>query len=82
MFYFLFMILMFYIFGKLFFFGLKAAWGLSKFILTIILLPITLMVMVSCGLLYFTFSINNDRIFLYVLIVGMVMERWNHYDYS
>ena len=30
MFYFLFMILMFYIFGKLFFFGLKAAWGLSK----------------------------------------------------
>ena len=49
MFYFLFMILMFYIFGKLFFFGLKAAWGLSKFVLTIILLPITLMVMVSCG---------------------------------
>ena len=55
MFYFLFMILMFYIFGKLFFFGLKAAWGLSKFVLTIILLPITLMVMVSCGLLYFAF---------------------------
>ena len=55
MFYFLFMILMFYIFGKLFFFGLKAAWGLSKFVLTIILLPISLMVMVSCGLLYFAF---------------------------
>jgi len=49
------MILMFYIFGKLFFFGLKAAWGLSKFVLTIILLPISLMVMVSCGLLYFAF---------------------------
>ena len=55
MFYFLFMILMFYIFGKLFFFGLKAAWGLSKFVLTIILLPITLMVMVSCGLLNLSF---------------------------
>lgn len=55
MFYFLFMILMFYVFGKLFFFGLKAAWGLSKFVLTIILLPITLMVMVSCGLLYLAF---------------------------
>lgn len=55
MFYFLFMILMFYIFGKLFFFGLKAAWGLSKFVLTIILLPITLMMMVSAGLLYFAF---------------------------
>lgn len=55
MFYFLFMILMFYIFGKLFFFGLKAAWGLSKFVLTIILLPITLMMMVSAGLIYFAF---------------------------
>ena len=51
----LFFIFLFGIFGKLFFFGLKAAWGLSKFILTIILLPITLMVMVSCGLLYFAF---------------------------
>ena len=58
MFYFLFMILMFYIFGKLFFFGLKAAWGLSKFVLTIILLPITLMVMVSCGLLYFAIVVG------------------------
>lgn len=64
MFYFLFMILMFYIFGKLFFFGLKAAWGLSKFILTIILLPITLMVMVSCGLLYFAFVL--------LIVVGVI----------
>ena len=64
MFYFLFMILMFYIFGKLFFFGLKAAWGLSKFVLTIILLPITLMVMVSCGLLYFAFGL--------LIVVGII----------
>lgn len=64
MFYFLFMILMFYIFGKLFFFGLKAAWGLSKFILTIILLPISLMVMVSCGLLYFAFVL--------LIVVGII----------
>lgn len=64
MFYFLFMILMFYIFGKLFFFGLKAAWGLSKFILKIILLPITLMVMVSCGLLYFAFVL--------LIVVGII----------
>lgn len=64
MFYFLFMILMFYIFGKIFFFGLKAAWGLSKFILTIILLPITLMVMVSCGLLYFAFVL--------LIVVGII----------
>lgn len=64
MFYFLFMILMFYIFGKLFFFGLKAAWGLSKFVLTIILLPITLMVMVSCGLFYFAFVL--------LIVVGII----------
>ena len=64
MFYFLFMILMFYIFGKLFFFGLKAAWGLSKFVLTIILLPITLMVTVSCGLLYFSFVL--------LIVVGII----------
>ena len=64
MFYFLFMILMFYIFGKLFFFGLKAAWGLSKFVLTIIVLPITLMVMVSCGLLYFAFVL--------LIVVGII----------
>lgn len=64
MFYFLFMILMFYIFGKLFFFGLKAAWGLSKFVLTIILLPITLMAMVSCGLLYFSFVL--------LIVVGII----------
>lgn len=64
MFYFLFMILMFYIFGKLFFFGLKAAWGLSKFVLTIILLQITLMVMVSCGLLYFAFVL--------LIVVGII----------
>ena len=64
MFYFLFMILMFFIFGKLFFFGLKAAWGLSKYILTIILLPITLMVMVSCGLLYFAFVL--------LIVVGII----------
>ena len=64
MFYFLFMILMFYIFGKLFFFGLKAAWGLSKLVLTIILLPITLMVMVSCGLLYFAFVL--------LIVVGII----------
>lgn len=55
MFYFLFMILMIFVFGKLFFFGLKAAWGLSKFVLTIILFPITLMMMVSAGLIYFAF---------------------------
>ena len=60
----LFLIFLFGIFGKLFFFGLKAAWGLSKFVLTIILLPITFMVMVSCGLLYFAFVL--------LIVVGII----------
>ncbi len=64
MFYFLFMILMIFVFGKLFFFGLKAAWGLSKFVLTIILLPITLMMMISAGLIYFAFII--------LIIIGII----------
>lgn len=64
MFYFLFVILMFCVFGKLFIFGLKAAWGLSKFVLTIILLPITLMVIVSSGLLYLAF--------LFLMIIGII----------
>ena len=64
MFYFFFLILMFLIFGILFFFGFKAAWGVSIFVLTIILLPITLMVMVSCGLLYFAFVL--------LIVVGII----------
>lgn len=64
MFYFLFMILMIFVFGKLFFFGLKAAWGLSKFVLTIILFPITLMMMVSAGLIYFAFIL--------LIIIGII----------
>ena len=64
MFYFLFMILMIFVFVKLFFFGLKAAWGLSKFVLTIILFPITLMMMVSAGLIYFAFII--------LIIIGII----------
>ena len=64
LFYLLFMILMIFVFGKLFFFGLKAAWGLSKFVLTIILFPITLMMMVSAGLIYFAFII--------LIIIGII----------
>ena len=64
MFFFLFIIFMFFVFGKLFFFGSKAAWGLSKFVLTIILLPITLMMMVSAGLIYFAFIL--------LIIIGII----------
>lgn len=36
----LFVFCMFGVFGKLFCFGLKAAWGISKFVLNIVFLPL------------------------------------------
>lgn len=38
----LFIICFFAVFGKLLMFGIKAAWGISKFLLTIVLLPVIL----------------------------------------
>lgn len=47
----LFIILMIIIFGKILVFALKAAWGLSKIILTVVFLPVILIVMALSGLL-------------------------------
>lgn len=55
---------MIWVFGKLFFFGIKAAWGISRFLLTIVLLPVILIVMVVGGLIYLAFPV--------LLIVGIV----------
>lgn len=46
-----------WIFGKLFFAGLKAAWGISKFLVTIILLPVVLIIMAASGLFFIAFLI-------------------------
>ena len=70
MFYFLFMILMFFVFGKLFFFGLKAAWGISKFVLTIVFLPLILLVMVAGGLISLALPI-----LLVIGIVGLIASK-------
>ena len=59
----LFAICMIWVFGKLFVFGLKAAWGISKFLVTVVLLPLVLIVMVVGGLIYIAFPI--------LLIVGI-----------
>lgn len=48
----LFCICMIGIFGKLFIFGIKAAWGISKMLFSVILLPIILVGMVIRGLIY------------------------------
>ena len=70
MFYFLFMILMIFIFGKLFFFGLKAAWGISKFVLTIVFLPLILLVMVAGGLISIALPV-----LLVIGVVGLIASR-------
>lgn len=53
----LFAICMIWVFGKLLLFGIKAAWGISKFIVTIVLLPLVLIGMVVGGLMYIAFPI-------------------------
>lgn len=60
----LFIICMFGIFGKLFFFGVKAAWGISKFVLTIVFLPVILLVMVAGGLISIALPV--------LLVIGVV----------
>ena len=51
-------------FGKLLMFGIKAAWGISKFLLTIVLLPVILIGLVVGGLIYLAFPI--------LIVVGIV----------
>ena len=53
----LFTICMIWVFGKLLFFGIKAAWGISKFVVTIVLLPLILIGLVVGGLIYIAFPI-------------------------
>lgn len=60
----LFAVCMIWVFGKLLFFGIKAAWGISKFVLTIVLLPLILILMAVGGLIYIAFPI--------LLVVGFV----------
>lgn len=60
----LFLICMLGIFGKLLVFGLRAAWGVSKLLLTVVLFPVILIGMVFAGLIYLAFPI--------LIIVGIV----------
>ena len=53
----LFLIILFGIFGKLFFFGIRAAWGVSKFILTLVFLPVILIGMLVVGLVKLAFPL-------------------------
>lgn len=59
-----FIILMFLIFGKMIVFAVKAAWGISKIVCTIVLLPLFLVGMVFAGLIGIALPI--------LLVVGVV----------
>lgn len=60
----LFAILLIVIFGKLLIFGVKAAWGISKLLVTVVLLPLTLIGLVIGGLLSLAFPI--------LIVVGII----------
>ena len=61
----LFAVCMIWFFGKLFLFGLKATWGITKFLLTIVLLPFVLIIMAVSGMFYIAF---------FILIVGGIIS--------
>ena len=52
----LFLIFLFGIFGKLFFFGIRAAWGISKFVL-MVFFPVILIGMLIVGLVKLAFPL-------------------------
>lgn len=60
----IFTILMLLIFGKLIGFAVKAAWGISKIICAVVLLPLFLIGLVFAGLIGIAFPI--------LLVVGIV----------
>lgn len=53
----LFLIFLFGIFGKLFFFGIRAAWGISKFVLMVGFFPVILLGMLVVGLVKLAFPL-------------------------
>lgn len=59
----LFTICMFWVFGKLLWFGIKAAWGISKILLTVVFFPLILVGMALGGMIYLAFII--------LLIIGV-----------
>ena len=60
----LFMIMMLVVFGKIFGFALRATWGITKIVFSIVLLPLFLVALVFLGLMWVAF--------LVLLIVGII----------
>ena len=53
----IFLICMFVVFGKILKFAIKAAWGISKIVVTLVLLPLLLIGLLLKGLLTIAFPI-------------------------
>ena len=60
----IFLIFMFLIFGKILGFAIRAAWGISKIICTVVLLPLYLVGLVFMGLVGIAFPL--------LLVIGVV----------
>ena len=60
----LFAVLMITIFGKLFIFGVKAAWGITKILVTVVFFPLILVGLVVGGLVSLALPI--------LLVVGVI----------
>lgn len=66
----LFFVLLFGIFGKLIWFAVKAAWGITKILFSIVFLPIVLLVLFFSGLVYVALGL--------LVIIGIVSLIKNH----
>lgn len=67
----LFLIFLFGIFGKLFFFGIRAAWGISKFVLMVVFFPVILIGMLIVGLVKLAFPL----LIIFGVIAMFVVDR-------
>lgn len=61
---FIFIIMMFAVFGKVLVWGIKAAWGITKLVCTLVFLPIILIALFVTGFVYLAIPI--------LLIVGII----------
>lgn len=62
----IFIVLLLLMFGKLLLFGVKVAWGLGKFFLSLVCLPLILVGMAVSGLIYLA-------IFILIVVVAVLL---------
>ncbi len=65
----LFLIVMFVLFCKMIIFGIKAAWGLGKFVIGLILFPLVIIGVIAAGLVYLALPL-----FAFVAVILLVIK--------